>query len=229
MTTEVLDDAPADIPISKTKPIHGYYRQPNGWITVSVTSPMEKLGYLEQGWAFLQQYGTFDMTTGYTANNPFELLLIRGGAKELPVDQIVAMGFHYNPPKIPQCGRAINQNHKKHADTCWPSVAVKFPQLAGVDAQEWLCFDGSCRRSIPGKGFPLKIAKENHERVMHKEEKANIRTGQILADSLLKGFGRAPDNGKSVLDILNDVGLTASQKKALVAAGISIGGSDDES
>ena len=225
MTTEVLEEDPADAPIKRVKPVYGYYRQPNGWITVSVTSPMEKLAYLEEGWQLLP-YGVFDMTTGYTADHPFELLFINGGAKELPVDQVIAMGFHYKPPKIPRCRMAIDQRHKKHKPSCFPFVPVQFPQLEGVDAREWLCNFDTCGRSVAGDGFPTNAAKNQHESVMHREEKNNIRTGQVLAESLLRGFGRAPMD-KSVLDILKDAGLTVSQKKALAAAGVSVGGSDD--
>src|SRR3990167_1920144 len=223
MTTEVLDEDPE---VKRVKPNYGYYRQPNGWIKVSVVSTMEKLHYMEEGWQQLSQYGTFDMTSGYTADHPLELLFMHGGAKELPVDQVIAMGFHFKPPKIPRCRKAIDQQHKKHKLSCWPAIPVEFPQLQDVDCQEWLCVFDTCPRSVAGDGFSTEKVKNKHESIMHKTEKDSIRTGQVLADSLIKGLSGLAMQPQVVpneaLTILSTVGLTVAQKKALADAGVHV-------
>jgi len=218
MTTEVLEQDPTEI--GQSQPIYGYYIKADGWVTVGVTSPMERLHFIEEGWKYLSQYGLFDMTTGYAANNPFELLFIRGGAKEMPLEQVIESGFHVKTPTIPRCKLALNQNHKKHRPSCWPAIEVEFPQLANGKPPVYPCSFDTCPRFQPGQEFPTSAARTNHETVMHKEERLAIRTGTILGDNLLRGFGRKVPGDTSVLDILGNVGLTVKQKEALKAAGI---------
>ncbi len=221
MATDVLEYDPPET--AQVKPIFGYYKQPNGWVTVAVTSPMERLYYLEEGWTYLRQYGLFDMNGGYTADHPLELLFINGGAKELPLDQVIEMGFHVKAPQIPRCRMAITQNHKKHNTRCFPMVDVVFPQLEDVRTEVYPCFDESCRRSQPGQEFPTLAAKKNHEAVMHKEDKSNMGLGKVLAESLLKGMGKQPVSGEGALSVLVDAGLTMAQRKALAEAGFNVG------
>ena len=180
MSTEDLELE--DVGIRKQVPAnYGYYRQPNGWITAEVMTPFEMMKYREEGWEPLPQYGRFDMCNAYTADHPLETLFMFGGAKELPVDQIVEAGFHIEPLVIPGCKQPITQNHKGHKRTCWVGKqSVHFPQLKTVPPS-WKC--NFCERVSP-----TQKARDQHEGVIHKEEKGDIRTGQVLAEALLRGF-----------------------------------------
>jgi len=115
-SSELLDQEPIEVP--RANPIFGYYKMANGDITVDVISPMERMHYMEEGWKYLPQYGTFDLTSYYASNNPFELFFIRGGAGEMPANQVLANGFHVKAPQIPRCKKAIDQTHKRHNPTC---------------------------------------------------------------------------------------------------------------
>ncbi len=156
---------------------YGYYRQPDGWITVTLATALEELVNRNNGWEPLKQYGRVEMASAYAANHPFEALFQAGGAKELPVDQIIAMGLHLNPPLIPACEKQLNQYHKRHDEDCWPGAKpVEFPQLENPPPAVGCTF---CERE-----FPTKAASTQHETVMHKEDKGDIRLGSALAEAL---------------------------------------------
>ncbi len=173
------------------RPTYGYYRQPNGWITGSPATDLEELNYRREGWEPLTQYGRFEMGTPYMADHPLEPLFMRGGAHELPVDQIIEQALHLNPPVIPSCGRALDQDHKGHTARCWQNpVTVTFPQLNGEMPDGFQC------RFCDRQPSPTEKARDQHEGVMHREEKSDIRTGETLADSLVRGLrGNAPVAG----------------------------------
>ena len=69
--------------VTAIKPTYGYYRQPNGWITVSPVTQLEEVAYIRDGWQSLPRYGRVEMTTEYMADHPLEPLFMAGGAKEL--------------------------------------------------------------------------------------------------------------------------------------------------
>jgi len=165
---------------------YGYYRQPNGWITVSPMAPIDLARYQEEGWTPLRQYGFMEMNSEYAADHPFEALFMFGGVEEMPVDQIIGMAFHLNPPVVPSCGRRLDQVHKHHTRACWVGARpVSFPQL--TDPPEGLpC--RFCERSP----FPTGAARDQHEAVMHKDERGEIRTGEVLAGALVRGLKDAP-------------------------------------
>lgn len=226
MTTDVREEVEEEVAQraptgGRTRPIFGYYRKVDGDITVDVTSPMERLAYLEEGWQFLSAYGTFDATTEYAANHPFEALFMFGGAKEMSVKQVVENGFHVWAPDIPSCGKALDQNHKRHSSACMPRVKVKFPQLVGTDAKAWECtFCEQVRATKAGI--------DNHMTVVHREERGELRGGEAIAAALIKGLGgktpevasEVEDNGARMLAVLQSVGLNKSQVAALVKAGM---------
>ena len=167
----------------QTAPTYAYYRQPNGWITVSPCGDMDELKYRREGWEPLHQYGRFEMATEYAADHPLELLFIGGGAFELPYEQVIGQALHLNPPLIPSCSQTLGKSHRHHTGACWAGArAVRFPQLRG-DEQPFPC------RFCDREDLPTEAARAQHEGVAHKEEKSDIRTGETLAASLIKGFG----------------------------------------
>ena len=224
--------AVVDRPVGRIKPSYGYYRQPNGWVTVSPAADLDELKYQRRGWTRLRQYGLIEMTTPYAANNPLEALFMLGGAHELPVAQVIEMGLHLNPPMVPVCGQMLGQYHKAHRSACFSgSSPVVFPQMAGVQADPWPC--RFCDRVSP-----TEQGRTNHETVAHKDERVELRSGEALASSMIKGLAGlvvgggvasqpetdVPDepSASSVLEVLASVGLNQKQIKALAEAGITI-------
>lgn len=165
------------------RPVYGYYRQPNGWVKQAVMTELEELKYRREGWEPLPQYGRFDMSTEYAAGHPLELLFINGGAYELSEEQIRQQGLYMNPPLIPSCRLPLTQNHKRHTPACWVGAKpVNFPQVAGMKSL------GPFPCRFCGVEKPTVEARNQHEAVVHKEEKGDIRTGETLADGLVKGL-----------------------------------------
>lgn len=168
---------------TQIRPTYGYYRQPNGWITVSPATELEELAYLREGWKSLPQYGRVEMTGSYMAEHPLEPLFMAGGAKELPIQQVIEQGMYMNPPLVPSCKTRVNQLHKAHRLSCWiDAQPVIFPQLEATDApRAFVCT--VCSRELP----TLK-ARDQHESVAHQPEKSAIRTGDTLAAAMIKGL-----------------------------------------
>lgn len=165
----------------QAKPTYGYYRQPNGWITVSPATDLEELKYRREGWEALTRYGRIEMSTEYAADHPLEALFMFGGAHELSVEQIIESALHLNPPLVPRCRQPLNQFHKRHTAPCWQGAeAVSFPQLESPPPGL------NCR--FCDRVLPTEEARSQHESVMHQKEKAEIRSGEALATSLVQGL-----------------------------------------
>ena len=179
MVSALQEDLASSV-AQRIQPTFGYYRQPNGWITISPNTRLERLKYTEEGWTYLAQYGAFDMTA-YTANHPFEGLFMFGGAKELLLDQVVKTGLYMNPPLVPRCRQHLTQFHRSHTQACWMGATkVVFPQLEGIDmAQLWQFPCGFCER-----GLPTRQALEQHQSVAHAKPLGNIQMGKSLGDAL---------------------------------------------
>lgn len=178
------------------RPTYGYYRQPNGWITVSPSTDMDELKYRREGWEPLKRYGYFDMATEWAADHPLEVLFMFGGAHELPRAQILEQGLHLNAPLVPTCRSPLTQQHRRHSPSCWSGAQqVTFPQLEGLGPEQLGPFP--CR--FCGGEKPTVKARDQHENVTHKEERGDIRTGEALAASLTEGLrpSMAPQQGDS--------------------------------
>ena len=225
MTQEAVNEVLA--PIQRgIKPTHQYYRQPNGWITMGVCTLLERARFQQKGWEPLDQYGRFDMAHVWSANNPLVSLFQMGGAKELPVDQVIAMGFHLKCPDVPTCGELITEVHRHDKDCYRGATPPAFPQLDGVT----LPTPAQCRFCARDP-FPTEAARDQHEGVIHKEEKGQIRTGETLANHMLRGLGpvlgdSAEEAEPNAVALLESLDLSPEQREKLQAAGIPIGGED---
>lgn len=166
-----------------------YYRQPNGWITVSPigknSSDLHR--YQDEGWTpLLREYGPFDFPREYYVNHPFEVLFLRDGAHEMPVAQIRALGYDRNPPILPRCNLALGEEHMGptrrpiHFARCWAGAQrVEFPQLDGT-APAPVPECEFCERN----DFTSMKGREQHMRVLHIEELREIAAAREMAKSV---------------------------------------------
>lgn len=209
--SQLLDDVAADAAVQRRiQPTYGYYRQKNGWITISPITRLERINYIERGWEHLGQYGAFDMTP-YVVNHPLDALFMFGGAHELPVEQIIQMGLAFDPPIVPRCKQHITQYHRSHNAICWQGATpVVFPQLASVSAERL----GPFACEFCSRKLPTPDARRQHQIVAHKDELGNLQTGKSLGDSLAAALQqqRQPDAGTSELSELR-AQLAALQKQ----------------
>ena len=245
MTTRIsaIEHAQQMAIIAPARPTYGYYRQTNGWITCSPITDLEELKYRRERWEPLPQYGRVEMTSAYMADHPLEVLFMYGGAHELPVAQVIEQALWMNPQLVPTCRMPISQDHKMHRTTCWVgSQPAVFPQVPPDTPMYFACRFCDARK-------PTEKARNQHESVMHKEEQGDLRTGQTMAEALIRGFGgqqpgqdRPPPVGEvedspgrdgppsqlvtTALEVLTGVGLTKRQLEALRKAGLELASSE---
>ena len=164
----------------RIKPTFGYYRQKNGWITVSPITQLERINYIARGWTHLGKYGAFDMSP-YVANHPFEALFMFGGVEEMPAQQVLETGLYIDPPMVPRCMQHMTQYHRGHTSACWIGAQpVAFPQMATLDPAvvgPFVC--EFCQRKLP-----TVQARKQHQSVAHSKELGSLQTGQSMGKSL---------------------------------------------
>ena len=133
------------------KGLHGYWRRPdNGWITVAAAFMPNREHYESKGMVYLSQYGQFkpggpEDTVGpdvddkgnpwNPAAEPWKRILQRGGAKEFPLEQIIAFRWHVAPPY----------------------KGIDFPQLHGADITDYQCPE--CDRGVYSSQNPQEAAR----------------------------------------------------------------------
>lgn len=179
--------------VSQGAGTHQYYRQPNGWIKPAAIGKIrdnegsEERTYRGRGWTKLPKYGRFPMTE-HLLEHPLEVLFIRGGVTEVPLDQIQEQGWDHHPPSVPWCYTVEGALHKEkfgythHRGSCGEQwITIEFPQLKGVTRQVVEPCD-FCER----EDLPTEKARKQHMYVMHNKELSEIRTGEIMAEALSK-------------------------------------------
>ena len=195
----------------RIQPTYGYYRQPNGWITVSPITRMERIKYVEEGWEHLARYGSFDMSP-YVAAHPFEALFMFGGVGEMPAEQVIQMGLYLDPPRVPTCRQQLTQFHRGHTPGCWQGASrVQFPQLADVDQGLLGPFPCAfCERQMA-----TIQAREQHQMVAHKDALGNLQTGRSLGASLADALKKTGAQEASREDLQRELSLLQLQVKEL--------------
>lgn len=173
-----------------------YYRMPNGEITIQeIGKNNERVhAYQDEGWTpLLREYGAVDFLKEYYCSHPHEVLFMRGGAHEMPVSQIQALGYDRRPPLVPRCTLQLGTDHQRatgrpvHFDRCWQgALPVHFPQLDGLTP----VFVGPCE-FCERDDFASARAREQHMRVMHKDEIREITTAREMAKGMREAVGLA--------------------------------------
>lgn len=154
-----------------------YYRQPNGHIASGETHENQQQRYIRAGWQPLPKYGQF-LWNEWSNQRPLDHLFLRGGAKELPYDQLIEEGWAWLDGKyiVRPCTFSINN---RPCCTNEP-LRVTFPQLAGrvlpaiVPCQY-------CTRT----GTEKQIS--DHIDVSHAKDMAPMKVAQMIGES----FGKA--------------------------------------
>lgn len=172
-----------------------YFRRNDGSeIFAADSAGLEIVKKIRRGHVPLDEYGQFGSSV-YYMDHPFEPLFQAGGAREMPVEQVLALGYATNPPLVPTCGLHVGQNkdHLSHRGRpegrnprekgCWQGArAVYFPQLEGV------VIDGPFECEHCGRDdLPTRAAQVQHQQVMH----ADQRQRHDLADGIVAGLQRA--------------------------------------
>lgn len=96
-----------------------YYRKPNGWITWNGSQASKQLDFISRGFQPLAQYGFIRADSDapdYPANAWHQILQNPKGIREFPVEQILSMRWHRDPPikglRFPQLGEWIREGNE---------------------------------------------------------------------------------------------------------------------
>lgn len=172
-----------------------YFRRNDGSeLFAADTSGLEVVKKIRRGHMPLEEYGQFGSSV-YYLDHPFEPLFQAGGAHEMPVEQVITLGYAATPPLVPTCGRHVGdaKDHLIHKGNpngrnarergCWQGARrVHFPQLEGILIEgPFEC--EHCERA----DLPTRAALDQHQRVMHSDQ----RQRHDLADGIVSGLQRA--------------------------------------
>ena len=179
----------------RIRPTYGYYRAKNRWIMAAPFTPTDELTYRRLGWEPLSAYGRFDINTQYATEHALEWLFQQGGAKELPLEQIIEEGLYYNLPVVPGCGQPITERHNHMPDCFINQRQITFPQLAEVEVPgPFGCrFCGVLKNTEKARG--------QHERVAHKPDRNNIQLGETIAASMASAMRPASNTATKEPDL----------------------------
>lgn len=212
--------------------MYQYYRQPNGYITVSPAFGTDMLRYMMEGWTPLTRYGRFKLNQ-HVHEHKFEWLFQKSGQLEVPIAQLIEEGFHTRETKVPGCGLWMgkpesyefqsarmreniipNLSHKHDAQCYEEGWVVKFPQFSQEMPESFPC------QFCSDVGTTEK-ALERHVSIAHKDRVAAYSTANAIA-SALKGFTQLPTQAKAKIQaaspfVCGSCGESYSTPGALIA------------
>ncbi len=124
-----------------------------GWIINRDSHPIQQAKYIKGGWTPREEFGSFvygmfgnDQVKDAngvlfdSAKEPYRVFFQRGGAEHMPVDQVIAYGWHITPPY----------------------KGVKFPQVDNLDIPRFQCAE------CPHRPFVASIHLKTHLESTHK-------------------------------------------------------------
>lgn len=187
----------------------GYWRAANGWIVLGQYGPFEFMrqtrkgltplgannGYRDQEVQFLLNTPEYQ-PNNYRLGGKYAKLLQAGGAKEFPVDQIVELGWHVEPPLI------------QAASGQW--VPVVFHQMEGVEVFQYEC--GVCgKKSYALTNAEAKKKLRAHESIVHKETSSQSELARLLTEATA---GQTTPLNERMIEVVN---ILAKGQESLAA------------
>ena len=169
-----------------------YLRNPTGEIVSADAQDTEIMKKVRRGWTPLFEYGQFG-SSAYYMDHPYEPLFQAGGARELPVQQVVSLGYHLRPPLVPTCQQHVgsSKEHLVHVGAssgrnarergCWNGAQpVRFPQLDGISVPAAPDECEYCGRD----DFATDQALRQHQSVMHADRRQQVELGDAIVSGL---------------------------------------------
>ena len=189
---------------------HGYWRRPDGWICIHGMGASELRASIQVGRAPLVAYGEFDMANGRGGWNPqqdpYRWLLEHGGIGELPVDQVLQLGWHRTPhPFLAQQVQQLQRSGVSRDE----AIRVVIPQLRGVELEDHPCI------LCPGRApFNSEANLRSHE-IIHREDVRQRELGRSIQDAILAAQA---GNTQALLPLLKQMVENNQATQELMAA-----------
>ena len=199
---------------------YGYWRKPNGWITFEQYRH-NTLDRFMRRWSMLPQYGEFKLIgqPGWDPHrDPYAALVAKGGAGELPPDQVLALRWHRRPDRTERGARSrvwvlIDQYIQRGLEI-QDAVEAVLPQLVGTDWREWR--DYHCQ-FCPQRVFNTASDVARHESVMHREDVRSREIRDSISDALTKSGAQQAPLLEAVVAVLGQLAQEGKDQKTLVA------------
>jgi hypothetical protein len=162
----------------------GYWKKPTDGTVFLAQYGENGLDHkLKRNFTRLHQYGEFASAGTRTWDpmlDPFYPLVMKGGLRELPPEQIKELGWHRVPSRDAKAShRAVEQLIQRvqteRSLSRDEALLAVMPQLKDFDLTDWPCV------SHPGRLFPTEAAKISHDSVMHKEAIQSESIGRAVA------------------------------------------------
>jgi len=190
-----------------------YWRAPDGRIFAATQDERDYARKIRRGYIPLEKYG-FYSSSAYYMDHPHEPLFQAGGAVEMKVEDLLALGYAQRPPLVPVCGQHVgtSKDHLQHRSACWSGARpVHFPQLDGMNIPELLECE-YCGRDDLATNAALK----QHQEVMHTERRQEEGLSQAIIEGLqqggaLSGGGSAEAIAAAVTATLQALGMIGSK------------------
>lgn len=151
-----------------------YRRDKSGWIYAGPSAAGDQQRFLTLGSTFLPQYGEHESDVSVLGHE-YDMLFRLGGAKEMPAEQVIALGFGAKAPVV-------------DGEPLWKDSPLEaFPQLAGVQIPP-LRSCKYCPRELWDD-----TQERNHVSVMHADRISAFEQANAIADGMRQAVavGRA--------------------------------------
>lgn len=213
---------------------YGYWRKPDGWITFTQYRH-NTIDRYRRHWMSLDQYGEYKLIgqAGWDPHHdPFAALVARGGAHELPPDQVLALRWHRRPDRNERGARArvwvlVDQHIRQGLDE-QDAVEAVLPQLVPTDWREWR--DYRCQ-FCPQRVFNTPEDVARHESVMHREDVRSREIRDSISDALAKsGDQQMPmiEAVATVATVMQQMAKDGQDQRELMSALLSWLSKDDK-
>jgi hypothetical protein len=160
-----------------------YWRAPDGRIFAANMDERDYARKVRRGYQPLDQYGYYSAAP-YYMDHPHEPLFQAGGARELRVEDLLALGYAQRPPLVPTCGQHVgsSKEHPNHWPGCWTGAhPVVFPQLEGIEVPPLQECEYCDRDDL------TEAALKQHQEVMHAERRQQEGLTTSVIEALHSG------------------------------------------
>lgn len=151
-----------------------YRRDASGWIYPGPSAPSDQQRFLILGSTFLPAYGEHEGGPD-ALGHEYDMLLRLDGGKEMPVEQVIALGFATKSPEVD--GKPV-----------WRHTPLEaFPQLEGVEyPPRRQC--KYCPRDLWSDAMEF-----NHVSIMHRDQLSHFEQSRAIAEGMAEALtiGRA--------------------------------------
>ncbi len=199
---------------------YGYWRKPDGWITFTQFRH-NTIDRYRRHWMSLDHYGEFKLIgqAGWNPHtDPYAALVARGGAHELPPEQVLALRWHRRPGRndrgaVSRVWALVDQQIRQGLPE-QDAIEAVLPQLVATGWREWR--DYHCQ-FCPQRIFNTPEDVARHESVMHRDDVRSREIRDSVSDALAKGSDQQAPLLEAVLAVVAKMSQDGQDQQKVMA------------